>query len=58
MNQILHCDWLPVHARWSDTACSGLPVLFLQENFAKVQAGAQEFSCTTELENEKTKSIN
>ena len=30
MNQIPHCDWLAEQARWSDTAYSGLLVLFLQ----------------------------
>ena len=30
MNQILHCDWLPERARWSDTAPLILPVLFPQ----------------------------
>lgn len=30
------CDWLPDRVRWSDATRSGLPVLFPQENFAKV----------------------
>ena len=31
MNQILRCEyWLPERAGWSDTARSGLAVLFLQ----------------------------
>ena len=45
-NQIPRCDWLLERARWSDTARSGLPVLFPQQHFAKVQAGARKFSFT------------
>ena len=37
MNQILHCDWLPERAKWSDTACSGLSILFLQKSIREVQ---------------------
>ena len=70
MNQSPHCDWLPERARWSDTARSGLPVLFPQYHFAEVQAGARKFLSQNifrdskkifcdlfvgmELENEKT----
>jgi len=31
MQRILCSDWLPERARWSDTARSGLPVLFLHK---------------------------
>ena len=33
MNQILRCDWLPEHARWSYLACSGLPVVSRRKKF-------------------------
>ena len=33
MNQILRCDWLPEHARWSYLACSGLPAMSRKKNF-------------------------
>ena len=33
MRQILCSDWLPERARWSDTACPGLPVSFPQIKF-------------------------
>ena len=33
MLQILCSDWLPERARWSDTACPGLPVSFPQIKF-------------------------
>ena len=70
MTQIPRCHWLPERARWSDIARSGLPVLFPQQHFVEVQAGARKFSFENifrdskeifcdfsvgmELENEKT----
>ena len=33
MQRILCSDWLPEWARWSDTACPGLPVSFPQIKF-------------------------
>ena len=35
MNKILCCDWLPVRARWSHLARSGLPALSRKKNFPK-----------------------
>ena len=35
MNQILPCDWLPEHSRWSYLACSGLPAVSRKEHFPK-----------------------
>ena len=39
-DEILHCDWLPDQAKWSDDAHWGLSILFSQSNFTKVQVGA------------------
>ena len=43
MRRILCFDWLLEQAIWKDVARSGLPVLFPQQNFAEVQAGAPKF---------------
>ena len=70
MNRIPRSDWLPERARWSDTARSGLPVLFrnnispkskrVHESFLSQNISSNskkifcDFSVGMELENEKT----